>query len=141
MSILFWNFFRRKYLQILLWKKICQKLLPIFLQNILYKTLFVINFVENTCKFYNFVRNDYPQRNYLQIKILRKYDRKKYFLANFFNKFARKILCNIRISSIVWSQFGEEQHFFFNLNWIEFKNKYRNWTEYKTMTFDIDIDR
>ena len=66
-------------------KKICKKLLPIFLQNILYKILFAINFVGNTCKFYNFVRNDYPQKNYFPIKILRKNDRKKFFLANFFN--------------------------------------------------------
>jgi len=56
-----------------------------FLPNILYKTLFATNFVGNTCKFYNFVRNYYPQRNYLPIKILKKNGRKKkYFLANFF---------------------------------------------------------
>jgi len=35
----------------------------------------------------------------LPIKILKKNDRKKYFLANVFNKFARKILCNIKISN------------------------------------------
>jgi len=28
-------------------KKICRKLVPIFLQNILYKTLFATNFVGN----------------------------------------------------------------------------------------------
>jgi len=38
--------------------------------------------------------------NYLPIKILRKNGRKKYFLANFFNKFTRKISCNIRFFSI-----------------------------------------
>jgi len=55
------------------------------LQNILYETLFTTNFVRNTCKFYNFVGNDYPQRNYLPIKIPRKNDRKKKsFLAKFF---------------------------------------------------------
>jgi len=80
-------------------KKICRKLLPIFLQNILYKTLFATNFVENTCKFYNFVGNDYPRKNYLPIKNLRKNGRKKSILANFFIKFAKKILCNMRISS------------------------------------------
>jgi len=65
------------------------------LQNILYKTLFVTNFVENTYKFYNFVRNDYPRRNYPPIKIFRENDRKKSFLANYSNKFTRKISCNI----------------------------------------------
>jgi len=64
-------------------KKICRKLLPIFLQNILYKTLFVTNFVGNTCEFYNFVGNNYPRRNYLPIKILGKSSRKKPFLAIF----------------------------------------------------------
>jgi len=68
-------------------------------QNILYKTLFATNFIENTCKFYNFVGNDYPRRNYLPIKILRKNGRKKSFLTNFFNKFARKVPCNMGISS------------------------------------------
>ena len=60
-------------------KKNCRKLLPIFLQNILYKKLFVTNFVENTCEFYNFVGNNYPWRNYLPIKILRINSRKKIF--------------------------------------------------------------
>jgi len=69
------------------------------LQNILYKTLFAINFVANTCKFNNFVENDYPQWNYMSIKILRKNGRKKSFLPNFFNKFAKKISYNIRIFS------------------------------------------
>jgi len=67
----------------------------------LYKTLFATNFVGNTYKFYNFVENYYPRKNYLSIKILRKNGRKKYFLANNFNKFARKISCNIRISNRV----------------------------------------
>jgi len=40
-------------------KKYCRKLLPIFLQNILYKTFFTTNFVENIYEFYNFVRNNY----------------------------------------------------------------------------------
>jgi len=61
----------------------------------LYKTLFATNFVENTCEFYNFVGNNYPRRNYLPIKILKKNSRKKSFLANFFNKFARKFPCNM----------------------------------------------
>jgi len=72
--------------------------LPILLQNILYKTLFTTNFVENTYEFYNFVGNNYSGRNYLPIKILRKNSRKKSFLANFF-KFARKFSCNMRIFS------------------------------------------
>jgi len=58
-------------------------LLPIFLQNILYKTLFATNFVGNTCELYNFVGNNYPRMNYLPNKILRKNSRKKPFLANF----------------------------------------------------------
>ena len=69
------------------------------MQNILYKTLFTINVVGNTYKFYNFVGNNDSQRNYLPIKILRKNGRKKFFLVNFFNKFTRKISCNIRIFS------------------------------------------
>jgi len=66
-------------------KKICRKLLPIVLQNILYKILFASNFV----------RNNYLRRNYLQIRFLEKNSRKKYFLAIFFNKFAREFPCNI----------------------------------------------
>ena len=58
-------------------------MLPIFFQNILYKTLLVTNFVGNTCKFYNFIENDFPRGNYLPIKILRRNDKKKSFLANF----------------------------------------------------------
>jgi len=76
-----------------------RKLLSIFLQNILYKTLFATNFVENTWKFYNFVRNNYPRRNYLPIKILIKNSRKKSFFTIFFNKFVRKFSYNIRIFS------------------------------------------
>jgi len=71
------------------------------LQNILYKTLFVTNFVGNIYKFYNFVENNYLRKNYMSIKILRKNDRKKSFLINYFNKFARKILRNMRITSRV----------------------------------------
>jgi len=56
---LFATNFCRKYLQILLWKKTCKKLLTIFLKIILYKTLFATNFVGNTCKFYNFVGNKF----------------------------------------------------------------------------------
>jgi len=62
-------------------------------------TNFATNFVENTCEFYNFVRNNYPRRNYLPIKVLRKNSRKKSFLANSFSKFARKFSCNMRIFS------------------------------------------
>jgi len=63
------------------------------------KTLFVKYFEGNTCKFYNVVENNYPQRNYLPIKILGKNGRKKSFFANFSNIFARKISCNMRIYS------------------------------------------
>jgi len=35
----------------------------LFLQNILYKTLFAKDFVGNTCELYNFVGNNYSQRN------------------------------------------------------------------------------
>jgi len=55
----------------------------------LYKTLFATNFIGNTCKFYNFVRNYYPWTNYLPIKILRKNGRKKYFLE-IFSKVCKK---------------------------------------------------
>jgi len=85
-------------------KKNLQEIAPFFLQNILYKTLFATNFVGNTCEFYNFVGNNYPQRNYLPIKILRKNSRKMSFLAIFFNKFARKFPCNMRIFSSVLNQ-------------------------------------
>ena len=62
----------------------------------MYKTLFATNFVGNTCEFYNFIGNNYPQRNYLPIKII-KNSRKKFFLVNFFNKFARKFPYDMRI--------------------------------------------
>ena len=62
-----------------------KKLLPIFLHNILYKTLFA---KKN-------VRNNYLRRNYLSIKILCKNDKKKFFVINFFDKFGRKISCNM----------------------------------------------
>ena len=75
-------------------KKNLQEISTNFFAKYLYKTLFATNFVGNTCKFYNFVGNDYSRRNYLHIKILRKNGRKKSFLANFFNKFVRKISCN-----------------------------------------------
>jgi len=42
------------------------------LQNILYKTLFTPNFVGNIYEFYNFIKNNYPQKNYLSIKISEK---------------------------------------------------------------------
>ena len=73
------------------------------MQNILYKILFATNFVGNTCKFYNLVGNDYSRRNYLPIKILKQNSRNKSFLGKVFIKFARKILCNMRISSSGYS--------------------------------------
>lgn len=51
---------------------------PFFLNNFA-KTFFV----RNICKFYIFVGNNYPQRNYLSIKTLRKKITKKIFLQNF----------------------------------------------------------
>jgi len=75
--------------------------LSIHLQNILYKTLFVTNFVENACEFYNFVGNNYPRKNYLLIETHRKNSRKKSFLTIFFNKFAKKLSCNMKIFSNV----------------------------------------
>jgi len=77
-------------------KKNCKKLLSIFLLNILYKILFTTNFVGNTSEFYNFVKNNYPRRNDLLIKIFRKNSMKKFLLAIFFNKFVKKITYNIR---------------------------------------------
>jgi len=65
-------------------KKICRKLLPIVLQNILYKTLFTTNFAGNTYEFYNFVGNNYSRKNYLLIKILSKNSRKKFLFCKFF---------------------------------------------------------
>jgi len=56
----------------------------------LYKTLFATNFVENTCKFYNFAGNDYSRRNYLPIKILRENDRKSLFLQIFLTNLQKK---------------------------------------------------
>jgi len=66
------------------------------MQNILYK-LFATIFVWILTNFYNFIRNNYPWSNYLQIKILRKNNRKKYFLVNFVNKFAEKSSCSMRM--------------------------------------------
>jgi len=80
-------------------KKFLQEIVANFLQNILYKTLFATNFVGNTYEFYNFVGDNYLQRSYLLIKIFRKDSKKKSFLANFFNKFARKLPCNMIIFS------------------------------------------
>jgi len=60
------------------------------LQNILYKTLFATNFVRNICQFYNFVGNNYPQRNYLPIKILRKNSR------IFRNNYPRRNYCQLK---------------------------------------------
>jgi len=60
------------------------------LQNILYKTLFTKKFVGNTYEFYNFVGNNYPRKNYLSIKIFRKNNRKKSFLAKFLTNLQEK---------------------------------------------------
>ena len=60
-----------------------KNLLSIILKNILYKTLFTTNFVENTCKFYNFVGSNYSCRNYLSSKIFRKNSKKNLFLQIF----------------------------------------------------------
>jgi len=69
----------------------------------LYKILFAKNFVRNTYKFYNFVGNNYPQENYLLIKIFRKIGKKSFFvLANYFYKFTKKVLCNIKNYNNAW---------------------------------------
>jgi len=79
-------------------------LLPIVLQNILYKTPFATNFVGNTCNFYNFVGNNYLQRSYLPIKILSKNGRKKFFSWISFNKFIRKVPYNMKTFSNGYKQ-------------------------------------
>jgi len=74
--------------------------------NILYKTFFTTNFAENTNKFYNFVENNYLWKNYLLIKIFRKKNsRKKKFLTNYFNKFTKKVICNIKNFIGIWAYF------------------------------------
>jgi len=57
-----------------------QEIAAYFFQNILYKTLFATNFVENTCKFYNFVGNNYSEEITCQLKFLKKIVRKSLFL-------------------------------------------------------------
>jgi len=46
----------------------------------LYKTLFAINFVKNTCKFNNFVGDDYHEEITWQLKFLKKNTEKIIFL-------------------------------------------------------------
>jgi len=65
--------------------------LPIlFFANILYKKKFTINFVRNTYEFFNFAK-------------------KKYF----FNKFVRKISCNIEIFNNASVKFERNRWTFF----------------------------
>ena len=45
--------------------------------------------MKNICEFYNFVKNNYPQKNYLSIKFLKKNSKKKLFFGKFYNKFAK----------------------------------------------------
>jgi len=71
-------------------KKFARNYYHFFLQNILYKTLFATKFVGNTYKFYNFVENNYPRRNYLQIKILEKMTEKSLFLQMFLTNLQEK---------------------------------------------------
>jgi len=79
-------------------KKKLQEIAANFLQNILYKTLFTINFVRNTYEFNNFVGNNYPQKNYLPIKILKKNSRKKsVFLQFFLTNLKKKIHIILKI--------------------------------------------
>ena len=80
-------------------KKFAGNYCQFFCKIFFYKILFTTTFVGNTCEFYNFVGNNYSQRNYLPIKILRKNSKKKSFLAISFNKITRKFSCNIRIFS------------------------------------------
>jgi len=59
-------------------------LLPLFSQNILYKILFVTNFVRNTYKFYNFVENNYPHEGIIyQLIFLKKMTEKNIFFKFF----------------------------------------------------------
>ena len=92
---MFWIFFVGNTYKFCYEKKNCRKFLSIYLQNILYKTLFATNFVGNTCEFYNFVGNNYSQRNYLPIKILKKIAGKILFL--------QIILTNLQENShVIW---------------------------------------
>ena len=61
-------------------KKNCRKLLPIFLQNVFYKTFFTTIFVGNTYDCYDFVGNNYPQRITCQLRFLEKIAEKSLFL-------------------------------------------------------------
>jgi len=51
------------------------------------KTFYTQDFVRNTYKFYNFLGNNYPQRNYLPIKNLIKNSKNNFFVTKFYNKF------------------------------------------------------
>jgi len=82
-------------------KKFTENCCQFFCKIFCNKTLFTPNFIGNTCKFYNFVENNYPRRNYLPIKSFRKNNRKKSFLTNCFNKFVRRFSCNIRILVVI----------------------------------------
>jgi len=48
-------------------------------------------FVRNIFEFYNFIKNNYPRKKYLVIKIRKRNNKKKYFLK-FYNNFYKKNL-------------------------------------------------
>jgi len=55
------------------------------LQNILYETLITTNFIENIHEFYNFIGNNYPEKNTYQLRFLETIIEKKnlqIFLTN-----------------------------------------------------------
>ena len=62
-----------------------------------------------------------------QLKFLEKMAEKESFLANFFNKFEKKISCNMKISSSVWrlSRFEELEELYrpITLDFCAFKWK------------------
>ena len=76
------------------------------MQNIWYKTLFAKKKIAwNTWEFFNFVGNNYPQSNYVPIKILRNNGKKKCFLAIVFNKFAKKksyVIWKVLVVIVAW---------------------------------------
>jgi len=68
----------------------------------LYKILFAKNkIIKYTYEFYSFIKNNYSHKNYFTIKIFRKNDKNSLFLQ-FFNKFIKKILFNMKISNNIY---------------------------------------
>jgi len=70
----------------LLWKIICKKLLQLFL-NYFVQNIFQTNFVSNTHKLNNLVKNSYLQMNDLWIETLKNKQKKK--ITNSYNNFSK----------------------------------------------------